>query len=148
MRIALAQVTKLPVSDIPAFVIGEHGDSSVGFVVESAKLPVTDVQIQAAHQIAVHKAYDIIKLKRATFYGIGCSLSTIVLAIINDENLQLAVGAYHDQHQLYVGQISIVNAKGAIADKNFHLPENVINAFEKSCALLQQSVTHALKSIA
>ena len=42
-------------------------------------------------------AYEIIKRKNATYYGIGLSLNRLITAILSDENAVLTVDVYKRQ---------------------------------------------------
>ncbi|TOD00760.1 L-lactate dehydrogenase, partial [Vibrio parahaemolyticus] len=52
-------------------------------------------------------AYEIIKLKGATFYGIATALARISKAILNDENAVLPLSVYMDGqyglNDIYIG---------------------------------------------
>ncbi|MCP6717543.1 L-lactate dehydrogenase, partial [Klebsiella pneumoniae] len=63
-----------------------------------------------------NKAYDIINLKGATFYGIGTALMRISKAILRDENAVLPVGAYMDGqyglNDIYIGTPAVIGGTG------------------------------------
>ena len=97
---------------IPAFIIGEHGDSEIA-VWSSANvsgIPINAIcemrgyyhHEQAMQEIAdavKNSAYEIIAKKKATYYGIAMSVRRICEAIIRDERSILPVSVMlHGQY--------------------------------------------------
>lgn len=91
--------------NVHAYVIGEHGDSE--FVAWSnamiSVLPISRLErgneqmMADLKHIAVEvreSAYEIIKAKGATYYGIGMVLARLTRAILNDENSVFTVSSY------------------------------------------------------
>ena len=112
---------------IQAYVLGEHGDSSVSTFAHAkiggidaaeffAKAGITEAKQAEIHEIVWKKAYEIINRKRATFYGIGASLANITRAILEDENVIIAVGAkltgQYGLKDIYFGTPCVINANG------------------------------------
>ncbi|MBR2022851.1 MAG: L-lactate dehydrogenase, partial [Mycoplasmataceae bacterium] len=90
---------------IQAYVLGEHGDSSVSAfsVATVGGLPLSyfvknkridESEFPKIHEFVWKKAYEIIERKRATFYGIGVNLANICENIIRDSRKVLAIGAF------------------------------------------------------
>ena len=113
--------------DVQAYIMGEHGDSSfvpwthtyIGCksLMEIYKEQNKDVkELEQIHVDVVNAAYEIINKKRATYYGIGVSLSRLIEAIFNDENAVLPVstllnGEYGNK-DIYIGVPAIINKNG------------------------------------
>ena len=86
LRVLLAQKLQVSASSIHAFVLGEHGDSQ--FVAWSsasvAGKPLLsfpefkDADKNAIEKQIANKAYEIIKMKGATYYGIGALAASLV----------------------------------------------------------------------
>lgn len=103
-RYLLSQACKVNVSDINAYVLGEHGDSQVAiwsratvggeqvqdYIARNKELGEVDYEKIAKD--AKDAGAEVISLKGATFYGIAMSTSRIVAAIQNDEKAVLPVG--------------------------------------------------------
>ncbi len=127
LRYLMSEYLDISSSNIHAYILGEHGDSSF--------VPWMNTYIGAKHLMEymvernegmdelhhIYKgvqqaAYDIISKKKATYYGIGLALNRLVKAIVNDENAILTVSSYLDgeyQHKdVYIGVPAIVNAYG------------------------------------
>jgi len=93
-RFYLAQKTGLDPESVGAYLLGEHGDSSVP-VYSHANImgePITGMTgyskkiALAAYQTARNAAAEVIKKKGATYYAIALAVTRIVRAVIYDEN--------------------------------------------------------------
>ena len=128
-RYTLGEKLDVNPKDINAYVMGEHGDSQ--FVAWSYALS----GVQPIYQIASRKnsdlkfeelekiedtvrniAYEIIKCKNSTYYGIGMALTRITKAILENENSILTVSSYlngeYGHDDVYIAVPSIVNQNG------------------------------------
>ena len=123
---------------IPAFIIGEHGDSELA-VWSSANVSGIDledfhglcsscreVSFNQTYENVRDSAYEVIERKGATYYGIAMAVTKIVLAIIRDEHSVLPVSGYVDGHyglsDLCIGVPSIVGSNGI--EKVLDIPLN------------------------
>jgi len=129
LRFEIAQKINISIKNIHAYIMGEHGDSE--FVCWSKAYvgakPILDVietmkeidfkDLEEIHTSVKNAAYEIIKRKKATYYGIGMTLVSITSAIINDENSIIPIsayngGAYDTVDDLYIGLPAVLNAEG------------------------------------
>lgn len=127
LRYMMSDYFKLNPRNVHAYVIGEHGDSE--FVAWSnaqiSVLPVSQLESYNENMMSVlmkiavsvrDSAYEIIKAKKATYYGIGMVLSRLTRAILNDENSVFTVSAYlngqYDEKNIYIGVPSVINRNG------------------------------------
>ncbi|MDD6727961.1 MAG: L-lactate dehydrogenase [Eubacteriales bacterium] len=127
LRHMMSDYFKVNPRNVHAYVIGEHGDSE--FVAWSnAAISVKPLDELTAEnkdlmndlkEIAVdvkQSAYEIIKAKRATYYGIGMVLARLTRAILFDENSIFTVSAYlkgeYGEKEIYIGVPSVVNRNG------------------------------------
>ena len=96
LRRALSERLGFADSNIHAYIMGEHGDSSfvpwihsyIGCKNLLEYLDENDISLSELQEIYIDvrdKAYKIIELKRATYYGIGLALKRIVSCILNNE---------------------------------------------------------------
>ncbi|MFA5471837.1 MAG: L-lactate dehydrogenase [Acholeplasmataceae bacterium] len=129
LRFEISKKINISVSNIHAYILGEHGDSEfvcwsnayIGVkpmmdVIESMK----EIEFDDLNQIYLnvkHAAYEIIKRKKATYYGIGMTLVHITSAIINNENRIIPISVYNDgvydvDHDLYIGLPAVLNHSG------------------------------------
>lgn len=132
--------------DYRAYLIGEHGDSSVPFILDAAvEEKLSDSVVEKAAETARQKAYKIIELKRATFYGIGVSLSTICDAVMHDAKTILPVGPYHKESGIYYGYPSEVSAAGACPVEGLKIPAKTEKALSSCVKMLEGKVKEALE---
>ena len=138
-----------------AYVIGEHGDSE--FVPWSQAMMATkpiltlceeagNCQYADLENIAAEvrgAAQQIIKAKRATYYGIGMALVRITKAIFGNENSVLTVSAMlrgeYGENGVYVGVPCVVNRNGVRKVLTLSLNEDENQRFRASCRTLQES---------
>ncbi len=153
LRYLMSEYLNVSPSNIHAYIMGEHGDSSfvpwihayVGCknlleILDEENRDLTDLldiykQVQQA-------AYEIINRKRATYYGIGLSLNRLVHAILDDENVILTVSAYQEgeygQEGLYIGVPAIINRQGIRETMRLQLNEVDQGKFDHSCETLKK----------
>lgn len=139
--------------NVHAYVIGEHGDSE--FVAWSNAAisvnPLKDLEVnhpnlmEDMQKIAVdvkESAYEIIKAKRATYYGIGMVLARLTRAILFDENSIFTVSTYlkgeYGQQGIYVGVPSVVNHNGVREILQMTLSNEEQEKFNDSCKILRE----------
>lgn len=93
--------------NIHAYVIGEHGDSSVPAwsMASLGQIPVTryappgrapldEAARSRIHQAVVAAGREVIQRKGATFYAVSLSVARIIEAILDDERSVLTVSSY------------------------------------------------------
>ncbi|HNX51609.1 MAG TPA: L-lactate dehydrogenase [Thermoanaerobaculaceae bacterium] len=111
-RYLLGQEFGIDPRNIHAYVIGEHGDSSVPVwsMASLGQIPVTryappgGVPLDAAgreriHQAVVMAGKEVIQRKGATFYAVSLSVSRIIEAILHDERSVLTVSSYLERFE-------------------------------------------------
>lgn len=127
-RQKIAELLDVDVRNVHGYIIGEHGDTEfpVWSHANVAGLqinewveynPETDEEALVDIFFSVRDAaYEIIKKKGATFYGIGVSLARITRAILNDENAVLPLSVYlegeYGENDVYIGTPAIINRQG------------------------------------
>jgi len=149
-------------SCVNAFLMGEHGDSSVAIwsrasifdkpimeYVQEGKLQAAD--LTNIREEAVNMAYKIIDLKRATFYGIGAALTRIAKAVLNDERSTLMVGAKLDGEYknkgIYTGVPAIISRNGWDSIIEWTITDEEQKLFDKSCETLLTTVAKAREAL-
>jgi len=154
-RSLLARHIEISPQSIPAFVIGEHGDSEglawSGAVAGSADLisfaaqlgrPITEEVRKAIDHDVRNAAYKIIEGKGATYYGIGAGIARIVRAITRDEGSVLSV-SIHTDHVAGVDNVTlslprVVGARGVTADLLPDLEPSEQQALTRSAQILKE----------
>ena len=153
LRYMMSEYLDVSSSNIHAYIMGEHGDSSFvpwthAYVGSKSLLELLDEQgkpLSDLHDIYTNvqqAAYEIINRKKATFYGIGLSLNRIVHAILDDENVILTISAYQEgeygQKGLYIGVPAVVNRQGIREVIRLKLNEVDQAKFDSSCRTLKE----------
>lgn len=162
LRLELSKIFGIAPTEFGAFVLGEHGDSSVStfefgtingipmkdFYTEKG---LTKNKLEELHKIIYKKAYEIIDRKKATFYGIGAALADISRSILRDERRVFATGAYlsgeYGQKGVYAGIPSVIGKEGIINTFEFPLSEKEKSQFIKSIETLKEATKTALEAI-
>ncbi len=127
LRYMMSDFFKINPGNVHAYVIGEHGDSefaawgnafiSVNSLNElKKKNPSLTKDLEKIAENVRLSAYEIIKAKHATYYGIGMVLARLTRAILFDENSVFTVSAYlkgeYNHRGIYIGVPSVVNRNG------------------------------------
>lgn len=153
LRHMMSDYFKINPRNVHAYVIGEHGDSE--FVAWSnATISVNPLSLLEEHypslmddmrKIAVEvreSAYEIIKAKKATYYGIGMVLARLTRAILFDENSIFTVSAYlkgeYGEQGIYAGVPSVINHNGVREIIQMKLSTEEEEKFKNSCDILRE----------
>ena len=147
---------------VHAYVIGEHGDSEfipwsnamlstkpiLEFFEESNGTLSKDELVKIEEDVRT-AAYKIIEAKRATYYGIGMSLTRITKAILGDESSVLTVSANlrgeYGQTGVFVGVPCLINKNGIQKIIEISLTDEEKKKFDASCDALRQNFSEADK---
>lgn len=148
---------------IYAYVLGEHGDSSVSayssatvsgkplsYFLEYNK--VTESDLEEIHTKVVKKAYEIIHKKRATFYGIGSALASLTQAILKDTKQVYACGAklegQYGYEGFYTGTAAVIGRNGIEKIIEIDMNEKEKAQFDVSADTLKNALKIAREAIA
>lgn len=155
LRHLMSDYFKVNPRNVHAYVIGEHGDSefvawSNAFISVKPLSVITENNpeiVEKLDEIAVdvrESAYEIIKAKRATYYGIGMVLARLTRAILFDENSIFTVSSYlkgeYGQKGIYVGVPAVVNRNGVREVLEMSLSEKEKELFSASCNILREMI--------
>lgn len=156
LRHMMSDYFKLNPRNVHAYVIGEHGDSE--FVAWSnAYISVKPLDELKAGKESVEKdmkkiaeevklsAYEIIKAKKATYYGIGMVLARLTRAILFDENSVFTVSAYlrgeYGEKGIYIGVPSVVNRNGVREVLVMNLSDEERELFRRSAVIIREMLS-------
>lgn len=156
LRYMLSEKLDVNSKNIHAYVMGEHGDSQ--FVAWSYALQ----GVQPIYQIASkysnltfddldkiedevrNVAYEIIKRKKSTYYGIGMALTAITKAILENENSILTVSSYlrgeYGHNDVYIAVPSVVNKNGVERVIELALDKEEKSKFDKSICIMKENI--------
>lgn len=155
LRYMMGDYFKVNPKNMHAYVLGEHGDSE--FVAWSnamvSVIPLSELEgygedmMKDLHRIAVDvrkSAYEIIKAKNATYYGIGMVLARLTRAILNDENSVFSVSAYlkgeYAEKGIYIGVPAVVNRNGIREILEMELNDDEKKKFKESCGVIRDMI--------
>lgn len=148
LRFLIAEYLNIGTTNIHAYILGEHGDSSFvpwthAYLGCKSLLEVLDEKhkdmndLLSIYDNVRDAAYEIIEKKQATYYGIGSALSRLVTAILNNENVIFALSVYqqgeYGHDGLYIGTPAIVNREGIQEIITLHLTQVDQDKFNHSC---------------
>ena len=157
LRYEISSYVNIDPRNIHAYILGEHGDSE--FVVWSnaniASKPIFDVinsmdeiefeNLDHIYEKVRDAAYEIIKRKKATYYGIGMALVRITSAIFNNENRIMPISALNDgvysiEDDVYIGLPAVLNREGVHHVIHFALSPSEKNKLKKSANILKENL--------
>ncbi len=118
LRFLIADKLKISSKNVHAYVMGEHGDSefvpwskaSIGL--QSISDFLTEDEMKSIASDVKNAAYEIIKRKGATYYGIGICMVRITNAILDNENSIVTVSSYDEKNDVYFGCPTVLNRNG------------------------------------
>ncbi|KZZ84734.1 L-lactate dehydrogenase [Bacillus sp. SJS] len=155
-RFELGEYFKIAPHNVHAYIIGEHGDSElpVYSAADAGGVPVLKrIERDGAYkkedldEIFVRvrdAAYEIIKRKGATYYGIAMGLVRITKAILHNENSVLTVSALlegeYGEDQIYIGVPAVINCGGIREVIELDLNEEEKQKFGHSAEVLRNTL--------
>ena len=162
LRYLIAEYLHVSSKNVHAYILGEHGDSSlvpwehcyVGCkkmieIMKDNNHPMED--LKKIHDEVWKAAYEIIEKKKATYYGIGMALNRLVKAILNDENAILTVSTYQNneygQEGMYIGVPAILNKDGVKEILELKLNDEDQQKFNHSCEIMKENIEKEIKPI-
>lgn len=152
LRHVLAEKLQVAPTSVHTYIIGEHGDSSLPTyssstvggkplldLVEEGNLSKED--LEQSYIYVRDAAQEIIKRKKATYYGIGAALAKIVQAIVRDEKTVLPIGTYLDgeygEKDIYIGVPAVLGKDGVERVFEIPLSPEEKERFSASCDILR-----------
>lgn len=162
LRVALGKLFDVSPVDVQANMMAEHGDSEFaayssanigGFpVLELAKEKgISMDELLKIEDDVRKKAYQIIDLKGATFYGVATALTRISRAILHDENAVLPIGAplngEYGLKDIYIGTPAVVNANGVAQVLEVPLDEREEKAMTDSAKTLEEVAKNGMAKL-
>lgn len=146
LRYLISEKVSVCPKDIQAYVIGEHGDSEfVAWSNANIALTGLDFFLTKEEQNKIEEevrnsAYEIIKRKGATYYGIGMCLVRITSAILEDKNIILPVSSYDKKNDVCISTPAIVNMHGV--QEKIYIPLNEVETekIKKSIHVIKEAI--------
>ena len=161
-RHALGAYFGIAPTNVHAYVIGEHGDTELAAISSASaagiplptrleKLAETDPNVSKTMEEIFVKtrdaAYDIIRAKGSTSYGIGGGLARITRAVLRNEEVVLPVSALlegqYGEEDIYIGTPAVINRNGIQDVIELSLDENESKQFAHSATVLRDVMNQA-----
>lgn len=150
LRYKLSKKYNINPKNVHAYVMGEHGDSefivwsnaSIGTIDITSNL--TDIEKEEIAIEVRDSAYDIIKKKGNTCYGIGMCLIRITNAILNDENAIITVSTYDKDNDIYISSPCVINKSGVRERLQLKLDEKEQELFSNSCKIIKDTINKSI----
>jgi L-lactate dehydrogenase len=156
LRFLIAQRAGLDISNVHAYIVGEHGDSEItlwsgaylgGAPLTSHRSAVgplfTDDIQKSISKSVVDAAYEIIQGKGATDLAIGLSATRIIQAVLQDQHAVLPISTYqqgcHGIDGVCLSLPTVVSAKGAGEVLEVPISESELSELRKSAATLKET---------
>ncbi|MGB5633873.1 MAG: L-lactate dehydrogenase [Waterburya sp.] len=157
-RTLLARKLDIDARSVHAYIVGEHGDSELPIWstanVAGVKLvpngwenlPSDEKkQLTVIFEQVKNAAYEIIKRKGYTSYGIGLAVTDIVKAILRSQERVLTVSSLVDGlygiQDVCLGLPTVVNEKGILKTVNLTLSEAEAKQLQDSARVLREVFT-------
>lgn len=146
LRYLLGEKLDICPKDIDAYVIGEHGDSefipwssaNVGFKKITEYLPQEELN-QIEEEVR-NSAYEVIKRKGATCYGIGTCMVRITNAILEDKKVILAVSSYDKENDVCISTPTVVGKNGVSEKIHIPLSEEEKKKLQDSINVIKEAI--------
>lgn len=162
LRQLIAEYLEVSSKNVHAYILGEHGDSSlvpwehcyVGCkkiidIMKDNNHPMDD--LKKIHDGVWKAAYEIIEKKKATYYGIGMALNRLIKAVLNDENAILTVSTYQNneygQEGIFIGVPAIINKNGVKDILRLNLNKKDQELFDYSCEIMRENIKNAIEPV-
>lgn len=146
LRYMISEKVNVCPKDIDAFVIGEHGDSEFvswsNVTIGLSKIDnfLNKDQMKKIEDDVRNSAYEIIKRKGATYYGIGMCLVRITNAILEDKKIILSVSSYDKKHKICISTPAVVNKDGVQEKIFIPLTKSEENKLTNSINIIKNAI--------
>ena len=146
LRYLISDKLKVSPKNVHAYVIGEHGDSefvpwsNANIGLQNVDRYLNKEECEQISNDVRNAAYEIIKRKGATYYGIGMCLVKITNSILGDENNIITVSTYDKNNDVYVGLPSVINKNGISEKVYVELNEEETLKLQKSINIIKQAI--------
>ncbi len=137
---------------IHAFVMGEHGDSEL-VAWSRAQVAGTDIgdwplmdeeERRAVEEDVKGAAYQVIRMKGATYYAIGLALARITEAVLKDSRTVFSVSTYlqgeYGIYGVYLGAPAIVGRDGVLRTIEIPLSKEELARLQDSGSVVRSAI--------
>lgn len=152
----LSQECQIDVRNIHAYIVGEHGDSEVPLWSHAnvAGKPIEEFceDDTSTHHLDKEKIFqatkdsgaEIIRLKGATFYGIGMSVARIIGCIVGNEctvlTVSTALNGQYGLHDVALSLPCIIGSHGVERYMDIKMSPDELQRLKESAVKLRESI--------
>ena len=146
LKYLIGDKLKINPKNVHAYVIGEHGDSefvpwsNANIGLQNINDYLTKEEMVKIADDVKNAAYEIIKRKGATYYGIGICLVRITNAILADENAIILVSCYDENNDVYIGCPAIIGSHGVKQKVYLKLNDEETKKLENSIMVIKKAI--------
>ena len=147
LQFRISQRLGISPKSVHAFQVGEHGDTEFALwsTANIGGQPMEKLlNAEARKEIedfARNEAYEIIKKKGATYYGIGACVTKLINCILGDERRVMPVSTYDHDADVYYGFPVVVGKDGVVRRIDLKLTEREGVKLQKSINALKTAVS-------
>lgn len=150
-RFLIADHLDLNAQDVQAYIVGEHGDSSVALwssisvggvpilsFLERQQIAYEKHMLEKIHKEVVQGAYEVIKLKGYTSWAIGYSVASLARSILRDQRsihpVSVLAKGFHGIHDgdAFLSLPAQLGRSGVLGVTNVHLSEDEAKQLRES----------------
>ncbi|XP_065857919.1 L-lactate dehydrogenase B-like [Euphorbia lathyris] len=154
-RFLIADHLDVNAQDVQAYIVGEHGDSSVALwssisvggvpilsFLDKQEIPYEKETLENIHKAVVESAYEVISLKGYTSWAIGYSAANLARSLLRDQRKihpvsVLAKGFYGiDGGDVFLSLPALLGRGGVLGVTNVHLTEEEADRLRESAKTL------------
>lgn len=133
--------------NVHAYVIGEHGDSefvpwsNANISLQNMSDYLDESLMNDIYVNVRDAAYDIIRRKGSTHYGIGMCLVRITNAILGDENSIICVSCFDNDNGVFVGGPAVLNRSGVREKIHIKLNKEEEEKLQSSIDIIKEAIS-------
>ncbi|XWS49092.1 hypothetical protein CRYUN_Cryun13aG0134000 [Craigia yunnanensis] len=150
-RFLIADHLDVNAQDVQAYIVGEHGDSSVALwssisvggvpvlsFLKSQQIPYEKETLENIHKAVIDSAYEVISLKGYTSWAIGYSVANLARSLLRDQRKihpvsVLAKGFYGiDGGDVFLSLPAQLGRGGVLGVTNIHLTDEEVQRLRES----------------
>ncbi|XVF13352.1 hypothetical protein REPUB_Repub08aG0201200 [Reevesia pubescens] len=150
-RFLIADHLDVNAQDVQAYIVGEHGDSSVALwssisvggvpvlsFLKNQQIAYEKETLENIHKAVINSAYEVISLKGYTSWAIGYSVANLARSLLRDQRKihpvsVLAKGFYGiDGGDVFLSLPAQLGRAGVLGVTNIHLTEEEVERLRKS----------------
>lgn len=150
LRYLLSEELNMCPKDIDAYVIGEHGDSSfipwsnANVAFKKIKDYLNEEKLSIIENEVKNSAYEVIKRKGSTSYGIGACMVRITNAILEDKRIILPVSSYDKKRDVCISLPVVVGRRGVSDKIDLPLTGEEKNKLDESIKVIKDAISKVL----